>query len=381
MFHAKTRVALFLLMFASGHAWGAISPARLQDLTAGWEIGARPLLTNFHNLYNPCVLHEPESEYPFKMWFFGWAVADVDPRYIGDAIFFARARSLHDWEVYAGGTNWERHMNARAYAPVLTATPSPCDGMANGDPSVVKRGDTYYMALSSVGFDTRKDQAGIARLYNVSCILGATSKDGIHWRKTAAPILIWNREFSQPWEIVDGKIPPAPANYYGSYHRPSLLFDQGRWKLWFDYFVPGTFVSLGYAENTGDFTNASAWHVLRADADPLLKDFPNPSVIKANGQYLAFSDAPNYPAELGGDGRQLTLAVSPDGTTWKVLGHLRPVGLASSHVPQALVLPIEGVNWVYVFYSWKPARQPGEPWDFRYKELRYLRRKLDQLLP
>jgi hypothetical protein len=353
---------------------------RMIDLTPQWEHGPSPMLKGFHNLYNPCVVHEPTSEYPFKMWFFGWPVADVDPRFTGDAIFFARARTLNAWEVYAGDAGWERGMNAKAYVPVMTATPKPYDGMANGDPSVVLRDGVYYMALSSVGFDARKDPQGRGHLYNVSCILGATSKDGIHWTKTHAPILIWDQEFSQPWEIVDGKIPPAPKDYYGAYHRPSLMFDEGRWKLWFDYFLPGTFVSMGYAENEGDFTQPKDWKVCHAGHDSVLKDWPNPSVVKYKNTYIAFSDAPNYPPPKGGDGRLLTMATSPDGITWKVQGHIRPDGMESSHVPQALLLSQKNIPWLYVFYAWKPQTIPNTPWDFRYKELRYIRCRADVLL-
>ena len=363
---------LFVTVSAS-----AFDPARLKDLTSEWEVNPKPFLSGFHNLYNPCIIHEPGKRYPFKMWFFGWPVSDVDPRFTGDAIFYARARHLGQWEVYAGDVDgkpqWETNRNAKAYAPVMTATTKPYDGMANGDPSVVKRHGVYCMALSSVGFDARKTADGKDHLYNVSCILGATSKDGIHWTKTEAPILIWRKEFEQPWEIVDGKIPPAAPDYYGSYHRPSLLREEGHWKLWFDYFLPGTFVSMGYAENAGDFTNPADWKVLRADTAPLIKDWPNPSVVKANGTYYAFADAPDYPAELGGDSRQITMASSPDGLNWTILGHIRPNGLASSHVPQALVLKDKGVTWLYVFYSWKPERKPGAEWDFRYKELRAMR--------
>ncbi len=359
---------------------GAVPAERLIDLTAMWEVSPKPIVWGFHNLYNPCVIYEPGKEYPFKMWFFGWPVGDVDKRFTGDAIFFARAKSLEEWEVYAGDAGWERGMNAVVFEPVMTGTPKPFDGMANGDPSVVKRDGVYYMALSSVGFDNRKDAEGKEHQYNVGCVLGATSKDGIHWKKTEAPIAIWDKELEHGWEIVNGRIPPAAPDYYGSYHRPSLMFDEGKWKLWFDYFVPGTFVSLGYAENKGDFVNPSDWHVLRAGTEPLLRDWPNPCIVKARDKYFSVCDAPNYPDEMGGDGRLLTFAMSSDGLNWKVLGHARPDGKAASHVPQALVMTVDGVEWLYVFYSWKPGQRPGEPWDFRYKEIRHMRCRVNDLI-
>ena len=36
------------------------------------------LLTNFDNMYNPCVV-ETEGDYRYKMWFFGWAAASGNP--------------------------------------------------------------------------------------------------------------------------------------------------------------------------------------------------------------------------------------------------------------------------------------------------------------
>ena len=49
-------------------------------------------------------------------------------------------------------------------------------------------------------------------------------------------------------------------------------------------------------------------------------------------------------------------------------------------MPQALVLEQDGVDWVYVFYSWKLEREPDAPWDFRYKEIRYMRCRAGDLL-
>ena len=111
----------------------------------------------------------------------------------------------------------------------------------------------------------------------------------------------------------------------------------------------------------------------------MLKDYPNPCVIKARGKYYALSDAPNYPEALGGDGRQLTLTTSPNGMDWSILGHIRPEGMASSHVPQALVLKTAGVDWLYVLYAWKPETVKGKPWDPRYKEIRTMRIRVADL--
>ncbi len=374
---------------------GNVDPERLHDLTEDWEVHPTPILGGFHNLYNARIIHNPEdTDYPFKMWFFGYAAEEHNPGYPGgDAIYFARAATLDAWEVYAGNdkwvkTEWIKDGDSETltpawpspydFVPVLAPDPDAFDNMASGDPSVVYYDGMYSMAYSGVRFDVRPDDEGHDRLYLMDCVMGAVSVDGIHWERSKAPILIWPGEYENPWEIVDGKLPETPPDaYYGRYHRPTLLRDNDRWKLWFDYFHPGTFVSLGYAENTGDFLNPSHWTVLRADDKPLLKDWPNPSIVRINDTYYAFSDAPNYPPEMGGDGRQLTMATSPDGISWTVQGHIRPHGKASSHVPEALLLESDESTFLYLFYSWKPERISDAPWDFRYKEIRYMRKPVD----
>ena len=369
---------------------------RLHDLTSEWETPPVRCLWNFFNLYNPKIIQEPDGEYLFKMWFFGWAVEKPAQT---DEIFFARSKDLLAWEVYSGENGWDSTMNPKLWVPVLVPGKERFDSAASGDPSVVLKDGVFHMAYSSVGFDfvphpnplpqgegaephpapPSQGEKTEDRIYLVNCIMGATSTDGIHWKKSPEPILIWEKEFTNRWALVDGKIGPVPEEYYGSYHRPSLLFDEGRWRLWFDYFHPGTFLSLGNAENSSDFLNPLDWKVIRAEKEPLLRDWPNPAVIKINEKYLAFSDATGFPVEMGGDRRQITLAESSDGVEWKELGHIRPEGMASSHVPEPFVVERDGARWLYLFYSWKPERKEGEAWDYRYKEIRFIRKQLNDL--
>jgi hypothetical protein len=351
------------------------SGPRLADLTSEWEALPGCVLGGFRNLYNARVLRVPDSDYPYRMWLFGWAAEDDNPGYAGaDAVFHARSRDLRAWEVYAGEGRWDATGDPSVWVPVLCAGTQPWDNIHAGDPSVVLRDGVYHMAYSSVGFDGVRDAEGKDHTYVVSCVMGATSPDGIHWTRSSRPILAWSEEFRNRWEIVNGKIGDPPPDYYGSYHRPSLLWDKGRWRLWFDYFVPGTFVSMGYAENEGDFLDPSSWQVVRAGDRPLIRDWPNPSVVRVGDRYMAFSDAPGYPAEWGGDSRQTTVAESPDGIEWTVTGHLRPWGRESCHVPEAFVdAAAEGGPWLYLFVAWKPDVQP---WDYRYKEVRVLRKHI-----
>lgn len=369
-------VAIGAALSAAGAQPPAPGADRLRDLTSRWEAPRLSLLWGYRNLYNACVVRVPDQRYRWRMWLFGWAAGDSDPGYAGaDAVYCARSRDLSAWEVYAGDGRWDAAMRPERWVPVLTAGSRPYDNVHNGDPSVVLHEGTYHMAFSSVGFEEREVNDG-RRTFVVSCIMGAISSDGIHWRKSEAPILVWRDERANGWALHDGRIGDPPPAYFGGYHRPCLLRDGGRWRLWFDYFHPGTFVSMGLAECAGDFLDPSAWRVLRAGDRPLLRDWPNPCVVRAGGRYLAFSDAPYYPPEMGGDGRQLTLAESADGIRWTVLGHVRPEGLASSHVPEALVVRERRADWLYLFYSWKPARLPGHVWDYRYKAIRWMRMPL-----
>jgi len=384
--HSAVRLLLLLMLPAWCLAARDPAPnmlndkeARLRDLTAQWPGKPQRCLWNFHNLYNPDVVYDAQSDYPFKMFFFGWAAKEYNEglNAKSDAIFHARARDLKTWEVYAGKEGWDKTMNPKLWVPVVSADNHPTfDSEGNGDPSVVLKDGQYHMAFSSIGFDIQHNPKG-EHIYLVNNVMGAISKDGIHWTKTVRPIAIWNQEYVNRWELIPGQgVSPAPPNFYGSYHRPSLMFDEGKWKLWFDYFHPDTFVSLGYAENTGDFTTPADWKIVRSGKSPLLKDWPNPAVVKAGKLYYAFCDAPYYPEEWGGDTRQITMASSKDGIHWTVLGHIRPEGKASSHVAQALVLKEGNDTWLYLFYSWKPERKPGQASDFRYKEIRYIKRKV-----
>lgn len=341
---------------------------RFIDLTHKWETNCENIIGNYHNLYNPEVVYDPNSEYHFKMFFFGWAAADDNPGYPGsDAIFHARSKDMQRWEVYSGGQNWDITMTPELWVPVLTAGDQHFNDVHAGDPSVVFKEDTFYMVYSAVGFDFR-DENNMKQQYIINNVMAAVSKDGISWEKTEGPILIWDKEYEIGWKAYYD----VPDNFYGGYHRPSLLFDDNKWKIWFDYYKPGTFLSMGYAENTGDLMDSSSWKVLRAGDEPLLEDWPNPDVIKIGGKYYSFSDAPGYSSEMPGR-RQITMAESDDGLEWKVLGHIRPDGDEGSHVPQAFYHEDAEGKWLYLFYSWQPYTKP---YDFRYKAIRFMRMRM-----
>lgn len=64
---------LILLFSASLYA------DRQTDLSSQWHKSGKDVLRGFTNMYNPHVVYESKSEYPFKMWFFGWASGDGNP--------------------------------------------------------------------------------------------------------------------------------------------------------------------------------------------------------------------------------------------------------------------------------------------------------------
>jgi hypothetical protein len=347
---------------------------RVTDRTSLWHPVGHDILWNFRNMYNLHVIDEPGAEYPYRGWFFGWSVEDGNPGWPGcDAIFAARSKHLLDgWEVWKIGGGWDATMNPKLWAPVVTAQDKFYDQWHNGDPSVVKRGDTYYMAYSSVGFDkdgkVYGDPADTDGDY--LCVMGAESTDGVHWRKSSLPIIFYGAQYGVT-------IPDGDGVLYGSYHRPSLMYDDGKWKLWFDYWLgPGPGVSMGYAENSGKFLDHWSWKIVRAGDKPALPQFPNPDVAKVGGVYFAYGDPPSLSNDMW-RARKVTEAVSLNGVDWMVLGYVKALeGFPAMHVPEAFVVPQGKGRWrIYVFYA---CQIGGEPYNWRYDRVRAMWRDVTQ---
>ena len=337
----------------------------VQDM-AVWQREKLDLLSGFSNMYQPCVVEIPGNDYRYKMWFFGWAVGVGNKGYSGcDAIFHARSRDLKKWEVYSGGGRWDSTVNPKLWVPVITADNKPYDAWHNGDPSVVCKDGRFYMAFTATG---KPEKVPFHLTPMLSCVMGATSIDGIHWQKTKQPFLIEPPEMQHP---KDGK------GWTGEYARPSLMWDQGKWRLWFDYWQPSGGTCMGYAENTGAFDEPNGFKIFRAGADPLIVQWPNPEVVKVGNCYHSFADPPGYPGKRQSpshwSSRQLCEAVSEDGLEWKIIGFIPPDDDAPAcHVPQALVTTIGGKPWLYLFYA---TQRGGDPkYDFRYDRIRALRR-------
>jgi len=340
----------------------------IQDKSA-WQRWDGNLLWNLHNVYQPCVVKVSGQEYPYKMWLMGWAAEDSNPGFPGsDAIFHARSRDLKRWEVYGGRGRWVAPNRPQLWVPVVTAGDEPYDAWHNGDPSVVYKDGVYYMAFSTTG---RPDMLkGHPNGGQLSCVMGATSSDGIHWQKTTQPLLVES-------ERMQKTLPREAAEWVGVFHRPSLMWDQGKWRLWFDYayYRHGRGrTHTGYAENDGQFGAAGGFRMKHEGAEPVIQNWPNPEMVKIGTKYHSFSDPGGYPGKRGWASRQLCEAVSDDGLKWEKVGYIEPDDDAPAcQVPQTFVTEMGGRKWLYVFYA---TQKGGEPYDYRYGRIRAIRRQI-----
>jgi len=334
-----------------------------------WQRDKHPLLTNFNNMYNPCVL-ETSGEYRYRMWFFGWAVGPVgNPGVPGcDAIFTARSKDLRSWEVYSAENTWDASMSPSRWVPVLHAGDQWYEAWHVGDPSVVLKDGMFYMAYSATSKPFTQTVGYPADM--VQCVMGAVSGDGTEWKKSDQPLLIRSADTAHPQ--------PDPERI-GDFHRPSLHWDDNKWRLWFDYWLPGKGVCMGYAENTGDFLGKDGFQIKHALRRPLLIDWPNPDVIRVGATYHCFADPSGYPIKLGEShwkSRQLREAVSADGRLWTKLDFIAPDDDADAcHVPQAMLATVDGRDWLYLFYATQIGYKKHDGvYHYQYDRIRAMRR-------
>jgi len=347
---------IFLLAVLNGCA-NINNYARSVDKTDQWEQVGDKLLTNFINMYNLHIIEEADDEaYPYKGWFFGWAIDQCNSGALGcDATYAARANSLQGpWEVYSGDDRqgrpvWDATLNPARWVAVIAGGESNFHNWHNGDPSVVRKNGKYYMVYSATGFN--KDGIAFGQPgdtdSDISVVMAATSDDGLRWNKSETPVLIYTPQWGQSTGDMDEYMHPM-----GSYHRPSLMIEDGKFKVWFDGYVNGSFHML-YAENAGDFMAYKDWNIVRGLDNPALPDFPNPDVIKIDDLYFAFGD-PSHPEgrETGWSSRKITWAVSLNGQDWKPVGHMKAdAGWRANQVPEAPVVTESGDTWVYVSYG------------------------------
>ena len=372
-------------------------PVRL-DEASGWIRPEKNLLTNFYSMYHPEVIYVPERDkdghYPYLMWFFGWShtsendASGAYPGYPGgDAIFHARAKDLEGpWEIYSLDytTNefyWDTEMNPVHWYPVLTADDKWYDSWHVGDGSVVYQDGTFFMAYSSMGCDSDGIPAHKSGDIdgNASCVMGATSTDGIHWQRTAKPLVIWSGE--KGWnESADG------GNYLGGHQRPSLMFEDGVWKMWFDY--RGN--QIGYAECDGGFTDG-AWKESHTQKRGM-KVSVDFDVVKIGDIYYAYGDPyvewehiedEDIPSDSSDPSRwsrrQIVEYQSRNGKDWTATGYFLPdAGYDANQVPQVFL--DHKRNRLCIFYATQRGKRHsgwGGAYDWRWDTIRMMYRNLE----
>ena len=373
----------------------------------GWERPYRAAFEGFMHAYQPCVVEVPDAAYPYRMWFFGWIVDIGNTDVVGcDAIYVARGKDLDHWEVLCKDGTWDAGRHNEKWVSVLYSSADPVkhyyDTFHSGDPSVVYKDGVYYMAYSATSkafTDPNSPEPIEPPLFSnlaiagypsrmIQCVMGATSTDGIHWRKTEKPLLI---------AAVDTKYPPDPCpNRIGDFHRPSLLWDEagGKWTLYFDYYhAVQEGVYTGLAENSGDFATGTFRFAHSLDK-PLLTDWPNPDVVKVGSRYFCFSDAPGYTRATAPPGhqvsgwqhRQIRMAQSDDGLVWEKKYFFDPdPGIDANQIPQTLLCQREGKWWLYVFYATQVGWRKGDKvypffkdgdYNWFYDQIRYMRHEI-----
>jgi hypothetical protein len=132
---------------------------------------------------------------------------------------------------------------------------------------------------------------------------------------------------------------------------------------------------MGLAECRGDFLDPDDWRVVQAGRDPVIRHWPNPDVVKVGKRYYCYAD-PYVFGSHPWTGRQIAEAISDDGLIWRELGFIRPDSDApADHVPEAFTMDEGGRPRIILAYA---CQIGGEPYDYRYNRIRYMRRPITQ---
>ena len=172
-------------------------------------------------------------------------------------------------------------------------------------------------------------------------------------------------------------------SWYGGHQRPSLMFEDGVWKMWFDYKEN----QIGYAECSGDFLTGE-WKEIRGGQQPLLTgvDF---DVVKIGSVYYAYGDPyidwykitddeiPYYSDDASRwSQRQIVEYQSLDGISWKATGWFRPdEGYDANQIPQVFLDHKE--NRVCIFYATQRGKRESSYYDWRWDNIRMMYRDIE----
>lgn len=368
-----------------------------------WYRSEDDLITNFYSMYQPEVVYVEEwddgENYPYLMYFFAWAYTHENdpegdyPGYPGgDAIFMARAKAVEGpWEIYAvdratGINYWDTQQDPETWEPIIVCQNQWYDSWHVGDPSVVYKDGVFYMAYSAMGADEdgipmhlQGDTDG-----NTSCIMGATSVDGIHWTKSESPLVVWNKEKGFN-EIA------YPKEYLGGHQRPSILYEDGVWRMWYDV----RYNEYGYAECEGNFMDPSAWTEIYNGENPYRYEdgrkfhIVDIDVEKVGNTYYAYADPyiswygiiDNTLAYYEDDpgnwaGRQIVEYQSSDGIHWEATGYFRPDSEYDSiQIPQIF---FDAKNdRLCLFYATQRGKLTSDTYDWRWDNLRVMTKSLN----
>jgi sucrose-6-phosphate hydrolase SacC (GH32 family) len=164
------------------------------------------------------------------------------------------------------------------------------------DPSVVKRGDTYFMYYTRAATDIRDE------------IALAISDDGIHWTKRGVVLL------------------PSPSGSWDSLlvGRPSVLFDGDRFRMWYDGRkdlplgapAPDNLKSATSARAVGYAESHDGFHWTRRQPTPVFGENAGGVAVVRIGNHYAMV----YESAAG-----TQLAVSSDGLAWQPKGLFVPL--------------------------------------------------------
>jgi len=157
------------------------------------------------------------------------------------------------------------------------------------------------------------------------------------------------------------------------------MYEDGKWKMWYDYEVGKRGIAIGYAENEGDFLNPEDWKRINKDDEPICWRFVDIDVVKIGSIYYAYGDPclpwfgiddPEIP-KSGWPCRQITEMQSYDGINWTVTGYFRPdPGYGANQIPQVF---LDHKNQrVCIFYATQRGTKYSEEYDWKWESFRYV---------